>query len=780
MATQVKHDSSPQLLINPTTSVGAAPAPGERGTVSANSPPAEMPSFDLLSDTPLPEIPEEPLAGVGRTELPQFESLVATPPSQGEQPGGTERKGKFWFEGNALMCACPDCLAPMTIRLFLMVADCWRCGTSIELSEEEEREIQRLIDERDRRSRASRTAASPQANLKRATENKTPPTANGESKPERPKEDPKDYVVQSSLAPSKHAPTAKTPKSDPRPSAKTPAAPDPSSKAAPSKTKPAEPPPNQRQQAKRQTAADNRARRRIQSVTSATGVTATLHDLFRMTPAWLVSLVLHFMLLTLLAILMMPEEDEKGPEITLSVSPDNQVREGGDLQINKPIDDVKFDLPIPTNVDVENPEVKEAILQADQDAKELRLNPNATDPNLADLRLVKQKISSDPSPRRTFAARDPRVRVEMVKAEGGTTMTEAAVARALRFLSAHQHDDGSWGCNDFTRAGPCKSGAGSESSRTAGTALALLPFLGAGQTHLTGTYKNSVAKALRYLIKHQDDNGYLRGGRGASPSMYAHGQGAIVLCEAFAMEGDEEIRKAAQKAINFIVASQYNDGGWRYHPGPPAQRGDTSVVGWQVMALQSARAAGLEVPDTTWNRADQFLDSVQYRYRRGGTRGLRDPRLAAMYGYTGPQDAVSGNRINKHALSAEGLLCRMYLGWTIEEQDLVNGIDVLLEQCPPNRGPPNMYYWYYMTQVMHNYGGAKWDAWNEQMRDILVRSQETDGPAAGSWSTKLPIAPHGSFEWGRQGGRIYVTALATCTLEVYYRHLPIFKQIKLD
>jgi uncharacterized protein YfaS (alpha-2-macroglobulin family) len=96
--------------------------------------------------------------------------------------------------------------------------------------------------------------------------------------------------------------------------------------------------------------------------------------------------------------------------------------------------------------------------------------------------------------------------------------------------------------------------------------------------------------------------------------MYAHGQATIVLCEAYAMEGDEALRDAAQKAVDFIVEAQHIEGGWRYSPGQP---GDTSVLGWQLMALQSARAAGLNVPPETLELADQYLDSVQHN---GGAR----------------------------------------------------------------------------------------------------------------------------------------------------------------
>jgi hypothetical protein len=83
-----------------------------------------------------------------------------------------------------------------------------------------------------------------------------------------------------------------------------------------------------------------------------------------------------------------------------------------------------------------------------------------------------------------------------------------------------------------------------------------------------------------------------------------------------------------------------------------------------------------------------------------------------------------------------------------------------------------VYYWYYGTQTMHHFGGEEWEKWNLQMREILVSTQEKNGVNAGSWP---PRDNHSN-----SGGRIYTTSLAVCTLEVYYRHLPVFKQLKLD
>jgi hypothetical protein len=125
-----------------------------------------------------------------------------------------------------------------------------------------------------------------------------------------------------------------------------------------------------------------------------------------------------------------------------------------------------------------------------------------------------------------------------------------------------------------------------------------------------------------------------------------------------------------------------------------------------------------------------------------------------------------------HVMTAEALLCRIYLGWRKDEPGLGKAIERLLEEYPPNRGEPNIYYWYYATQTMHHYGGREWEKWNLRMRDVLVDSQAASGRNAGSWT---PEGPH-----AYTGGRIYMTSLAVCTLEIYYRHLPVFKQLELE
>jgi hypothetical protein len=96
----------------------------------------------------------------------------------------------------------------------------------------------------------------------------------------------------------------------------------------------------------------------------------------------------------------------------------------------------------------------------------------------------------------------------------------------------------------------------------------------------------------------------------------------------------------------------------------------------------------------------------------------------------------------------------------------------LVDEHAPARDYPSIYYWYYATQTIHHHGGKEWEKWNAQMRDILVSMQETRGRHAGSWA---PVGEHSNV-----GGRIYMTSLAICTLEVYYRHLPIFRTLDVE
>ena len=57
----------------------------------------------------------------------------------------TTQLGEIECSGSALLGQCPQCSAPMTIRLWLRLADCWKCPASVSLNEITIREIKKAI-----------------------------------------------------------------------------------------------------------------------------------------------------------------------------------------------------------------------------------------------------------------------------------------------------------------------------------------------------------------------------------------------------------------------------------------------------------------------------------------------------------------------------------------------------------------------------------------------------------------------------------------------------------
>ena len=80
----------------------------------------------------------------------------------------------------------------------------------------------------------------------------------------------------------------------------------------------------------------------------------------------------------------------------------------------------------------------------------------------------------------------------------------------------------------------------------------------------------------------------------------------------------------------------------------------------------------------------------------------------------------------------------------------------------------DVYYWYYATQVLHHYGGSPWRRWNEVMRVELPKAQVKEGREDGSWAPQMD-------RWGRNSGRLYTTCMSLYCLEVYYRHMPLYR-----
>lgn len=337
-----------------------------------------------------------------------------------------------------------------------------------------------------------------------------------------------------------------------------------------------------------------------------------------------------------------------------------------------------------------------------------------------------------------FEGRTGPMRARLVIDRGGSEESEDAVARGLAWLAAHQREDGSWWFDhrDGLCRGLCRD-PGTHGSTTASTGLALLAFLGAGEVTEESQYKEVVDKGLYYLSSRLIVTPH--GGDLQEGTMYAQGIATIALCEAYAITKDEALRAVAQQAVDFICSAQHEEGGWRYYPGQP---GDATVFGWQVMALKSARMAGLEVPDDVLERAKGFLDRVQVEN-------------GAYYGYMTPERLPTPTAI--------GLLARMYSGWPQDDPRLSKGVEHL-QKLKPSR--TDVYFNYYAMQVMHHYEGDGWDAWNRELRDRLIATQSRRGHEHGSW--------YFHDEHGKTGGRLYTTAMCIMILEVYYRHMPLY------
>ena len=424
----------------------------------------------------------------------------------------------------------------------------------------------------------------------------------------------------------------------------------------------------------------------------------------------------------------------------------------------------------------------------------------------------------------TYKLRNLEQRREAAAKFGGTSESEAAVELSLKWLSDMQLADGHWDAESFgsgrvrvDEQGVERNFAG-RNADTGITALISLSFLGAGYTHQEGKYALSVDRALDWLIRQQDDEGCLAGIASHYARMYCHAMATYALAEALGMQNDlvmgpiidpvaisgaeyaaqaasgalltqlgmvphalaittnaaaatqaelisydmrrvdeMRLRSALLKAVTYTISQQDpRSGGWRYKLG---QEGDVSMFGWQMMSLKSAEIAGVTINPKVRRRMVDFLTSV----RQGPNGGLFGYRRSILVEGS-PTEPVS------HIMTAEALFCQQMLGYPRDSAASREAVQYILNHMP-RLSELNMYYWYYGTLAMYQYGGQPWENWNRVVRDTLIQQQRQDGKFAGSWDPSGP--------WGKYGGRLYSTAISTLTLEVYYRLLPLYRMNQL-
>ncbi len=350
---------------------------------------------------------------------------------------------------------------------------------------------------------------------------------------------------------------------------------------------------------------------------------------------------------------------------------------------------------------------------------------------------------------------------------GSSLKTEDAVNNALIWLRNHQSPDGHWDCARFSercKGVPC-DGRGQSVHDVGVTGLALLCFLGAGCTQEEGYYKQTVLNGLKYLMAHQDVDGCF-GDKIGQHFLYDHACAALAMSEAFGMTKARAFQRPAQQGISFIMRAQNPYSAWRYN-FPPDGDNDTSVTGWMVMALKSAKMSELITDEESFKNALNFITEMTDpgTGRTGYTeRGSASSRLTEMTTRFPPE--------RSEALTAVGMLVRIFADQDSSKDELITkGADLLAQKVPiweVSTGGIDFYYWYYATLAMFQVGGPRWTKWNEALKTACIEHQHTnkDECSFGSWDAIDP--------WSGAGGRVYSTAMNCLCMEVYYRYPQVF------
>ncbi len=341
-----------------------------------------------------------------------------------------------------------------------------------------------------------------------------------------------------------------------------------------------------------------------------------------------------------------------------------------------------------------------------------------------------------------------------------TAAQEEAVERGLAWLAAHQAADGSWSADVGFKLNMTYRVTASERGHVGVTSLAGMAFLAGGHLPGRGRYGKVVERTLDFVLGCVQDDGYITR---AGTRMYSHAFGTLFLAEIYGMTHRPEVRGKLQKAVDFIVKSQNDEGGWRYVP--LARESDMSIVVCQVLALRAARNIGIRVPKSTVDRAIDYVVASAvtertrapayspYRNDPGTFRYQRDEQSRTTFPLTAAGvTALYGLGVYSNELSDAGL------DYLRNEVDRFN-----TRWGAPGRFRGHYFFWYghyYGVQAMYTAGGAYWEEYFEKVRSFLLRHQQVDG----SW-----INDDGP-------GSAFATATACLILEIPYCLLPIFQR----
>jgi hypothetical protein len=359
-----------------------------------------------------------------------------------------------------------------------------------------------------------------------------------------------------------------------------------------------------------------------------------------------------------------------------------------------------------------------------------------------------------------FSSRSGEGKKKAIMKGGGSKKTESAVDAALSWLMRQQENDGHWNKNKF---GVEKNNNGFErrkiETNSVLTGLATLAFISAGNTPVTGKYKETVNKSINWILQRQLPNGSF--GDSFEFSCYNNSICALVLSELAGMCPDPKYTLAAQRAIEFIVQTKNVHEGFSNYPNIPRS---TSVNGWFLMALKSAMISGLKTPPFIFDHIHKRLLEITSKDSLGN------------YQYVNYLDL--GDRKDKSStMTAVGMM--MYENLGVSRIQLKGLADQIVKDLPVYGElslNQEMYRWYNTTLALYQFGGEHWKIWNAAITDLLIHSQKTTGPLDGSVKDLNGSWDCEKDHFGQNLGRIYTTAMGALCLEVYYRYDQLYQK----
>jgi prenyltransferase beta subunit len=316
-----------------------------------------------------------------------------------------------------------------------------------------------------------------------------------------------------------------------------------------------------------------------------------------------------------------------------------------------------------------------------------------------------------------------------VRGDEITPECKAATERGLAWLAQRQSTDGAFtGMQGF-----------GYSNNVAMTALAGLAFMEHGDLPGRGKYGKEVRRCLDFILDACQDSGLIASDNTQGP-MYGHGFATLFLGEMYGMTGDDAVKEKLERAVKLIERTQNPEGGWRYQPAP--LDADISVTICQVMALRSAREAGIHVSSDVVSKAVQYV--LKCQNSDGG------------FSYMAGQGGFGGSGFPRSAAGC----CALYYAGIFEGDNLKRGLEYVKRYTPGQgtnpRAEGHYYYgYYYATQAMFLAGGEYWATFFPAIREELIGSQNGD-------------------HWSGDFSEDYATAMALIILQMPNRYLPVF------